>query len=113
MRIYWSLSCIPELADLRPKDRRRAWRYASLRTIFRPVLLLSGIAVVISIKVFVNMLILQFGPNSPVVLLIGLPVAAFTGLAYWSLIAHWCRPKLRRFVEQELSERPKANTTAT
>jgi hypothetical protein len=43
MKVYWSWESVPELADLPPRDRRRLWREAWGKVVWRWPVMLVGL----------------------------------------------------------------------
>jgi hypothetical protein len=43
MKVYWSWESVPELADLPPRDRRRLWREAWGKVVWRWPVMLGGL----------------------------------------------------------------------
>ena len=101
MRLYLSLGSIPELSDLSPPERRRAWRYAARRIWFRPVPLVGLLLVAAAPVTFAEFVVPATAPSILLRALLVLVVGSVVGLLYASLLTHCARPYLREFRETE------------
>jgi hypothetical protein len=97
MRLYLSLGSIPELADLSPPERRRAWRFAARQIWFRPVPLAGMVLVTVALVASIELIVPATGHSFLWSALLLLPVCTVAGLLWGSLLAHCARPHLREF----------------
>ena len=99
MRLYLSLGSIPELADLSPPERRRAWRYAARRIWFRPLPLGGIVLLTVALVSFTQLVVPATGRSFLSSAVLVILVGAVAGLLWGSVLAHCARPYLREFRE--------------
>lgn len=100
MRLYLTLRSIPELTDLSPAERRRAWRYAARRIWFRPLNLSAVVCLTIVWVAYIDIIVSATSRSILWSALALLPVCALVGLLWGSLLAHCARPYLRECRDQ-------------
>jgi hypothetical protein len=112
MRLYLTLGSIPEITDLSPVERRRAWRYAARRIWFRPLPLCGMILVTFALVLFVKLAVAATERSLLWSALLVLPTCAVVGLLWGSLLAHCARPYLREFRSDFTTQESPSNVPA-
>jgi hypothetical protein len=103
MKVYWSWESVPVLADLPPRERRRLWREAWGKVVWRWPVMLVGLvllpAMLVGCMYLVGYLAFAVDLGWPIALLLLLLVGGVVGNVYGFILTQvglaYARPYLR------------------